>query len=286
MELKLKKSFALGVALCAPLTGFAAGLTEVGDEVIAQQRAALAASSVGAGFGPQAPRDLRNSEGSNKRIFGMAPAASQMNLCNIHFHKGAEHAGGEFTKFLGNGDGAGHGTGYAYDGDLTQAELTPIAAPIGTGEHGKLQSGDTIEVHFVHTSADVVPGPTLGACLSDSNGNPQLRVETQVMVLVNDASAQNFKSLAQLSEVDGYWQAPNVPSDTGTPILYTGSTTGPSYNEVASPFEVTWSVRPEVIKVDINSVAAWYEDNVFEEDHAHAVRNLVVNPALLSRISK
>lgn len=286
MELKFKKSFALGVALFAPITGFAAGLTEVGDEVIAQQRAALAASSVGAGFGPQAPRDLRNSEGSNKRIFGMAPAESQMNLCNIHFHKGAEHAGGEFTKFLGNGDGAGHGTGYAYDGDLTEAELTPIAAPIGTGDHGKLQSGDTIEVHFVHTSADVVPGPTLGACLADSNGNPQLRVETQVMVLVNDASAHNFKSLAQLNEVDGYWQAPNVPSDTGTPILYTGSTTGPSYNEVASPFEVTWSVRPEVIKVDINSVAAWYEDNVFEEDHAHAVRNLVVNPALLSRISK
>ena len=286
MELKFKKSFALGVALFAPISGFAAGLTEVGDEVIAQQRAALAASSVGAGFGPQAPRDLRNSEGSNKRIFGMAPAESQMNLCNIHFHKGAEHAGGEFTKFLGNGDGAGHGTGYAYDGDLTEAELTPIAAPIGTGDHGKLQSGDTIEVHFVHTSADVVPGPTLGACLADSNGNPQLRVETQVMVLVNDASAHNFKSLAQLNEVDGYWQAPNVPSDTGTPILYTGSTTGPSYNEVASPFEVTWSVRPEVIKVDINSVAAWYEDNVFEEDHAHAVRNLVVNPALLSRISK
>ncbi|SCM66221.1 delta-class carbonic anhydrase [Donghicola eburneus] len=286
MELKFKKSFALGVALFAPITGFAAGLTEVGDEVIAQQRAALAASSVGAGFGPQAPRDLRNSEGSNKRIFGMAPAESQMNLCNIHFHKGAEHAGGEFTKFLGNGDGAGHGTGYAYDGDLTEAELTPIAAPIGTGDHGKLQSGDTIEVHFVHTSADVVPGPTLGACIADSNGNPQLRVETQVMVLVNDASAHNFKSLAQLNEVDGYWQAPNVPSDTGTPILYTGSTTGPSYNEVASPFEVTWSVRPEVIKVDINSVAAWYEDNVFEEDHAHAVRNLVVNPALLSRISK
>jgi hypothetical protein len=30
-----------------------------------------------------------------------------MNLCNIHFHKNAEHKGGEFTQYAGNGDGDG-----------------------------------------------------------------------------------------------------------------------------------------------------------------------------------
>jgi len=128
----------------------------------------------------------------------------------------------------------------------------------------------------------IKPGPTLGSCLSDNLINPQLRVETQVMVLVNDASAQSFFELAAVEQIDGYWQAPNRPTDTGTPIAYDGSTTGPSYNEAGSPIQVSWSVPPEVIKVDINSVAAWYADNIFDEDHAHGVRNLVLNPALLS----
>lgn len=284
MTHRLLTALALAATASAPSVATAAGTKAVSDTVIAEQRTKLA-NAVAAGFGPQAPRDLRDMNGENKRVFGLAPAFTQMNLCNIHFHKGAEHVGGEFTTYLGNGDGEGHETGFAYDGTLTEAELTPIAAPIGKGDHGSLMPGDTIEVHFVHTTADIQPGPTLGACLSDSNGNPQLRVETQVMVMVNDAAAHDFTKLASLSEVDGYWQAPNLPADTGMPIVYTGSTTGPSYNEVASPFEVTWSVRPEVIKVDINSVGAWYEDNVFNEDHAHAVRNLVLNPALLSRIS-
>ncbi|WP_187293196.1 delta-class carbonic anhydrase [Octadecabacter arcticus] len=72
---------------------------------------------------------------------------------------------------------------------------------------------------------------------------------------------------------------------TGTPIAYDGSTTGPSYNEAGSPLQVSWSVRPDVIKVDINSVGAWYADNIFDEGHAHGVRNLVLYPALLSPIN-
>ncbi len=259
---------------------------DVADAVIDAQRATLAEATADAGFGPQSPRDLRGAEGENARVFSMAPAANQMNLCNIHFHDGAEHAGGEFSTFRGNGDGHGWGTGFVYDGELTEAELAPLAAPIGQGEHGLLQSGQTIEVHFVHTTSDIEPGPTLGACLADSTGNPQLRVETQVMVLVNDPEATDFVELAKVEQVDGYWQAPNVPQNTGTPITYLGSTTGPSYNEKASPFQVTWSVRPEVIKVDINSVGAWYSDNIFDEDHAHGVRNLVKNLELLAPLTQ
>jgi hypothetical protein len=114
--------------------------------------------------------------------------------------------------------------------------------------------------------------------------NPQLRVEAQVFVLVNDDAAHDFVELAKVGTMDGLNQALNIPSDTGTPVVYDGSTTGPSYNEAGSPLQVTWSVRPDVAKVNIATVGAWFANNVFDEDHAHGVRNLVMNPALLSPI--
>ena len=125
----------------------------------------------------------------------------------------------------------------------------------------------------------------MGACLSESVKNPQLRVETQVYVLVNDENASDFNELTKVDKVNGKYQALNIPTDTGTSIEYAGSTTGPSYNETGSPFQVTWSVRPNIKRVNINSVGKWCEDNIFEEDHAHGVRNLVQNKALLSPIS-
>lgn len=85
---------------------------------------------------------------------------------------------------------------------------------------------------------------------------------------------------------NGKHQALNIPNNTGTPIQYSGSTTGPGYNKMASPFLVTWSVRPKVTKVNIETVGKWCQGNVFDEDHAHGVRNLVNNPALLSTIIK
>ena len=103
-------------------------------------------------------------------------------------------------------------------------------------------------------------------------------------MLVNDESALDFVKLTEVGEVNGFQQALNIPSDTGAAVQYTGSTTGPSYNEAGSPFQVSWSVRPKVAKVDIRTVGAWLGDNIFDEDHAHGVRNLVVNPALLSKI--
>lgn len=253
------------------------------DSVIEAQRAALAENTDGKGFGPQSPRNIDAVEGVNDRVFADAPPFTEMNLCNIHFHAGAEHQGGEFTKYLGNGDGEGYGTGFGYSGTLTEAELTPVDQVIGDEDH-PLQPGDTIEVHYVHTTAQVVPGPTLGACLSEAIMNPQLRVETQVFVLVNDPAALDFVTLTQHEVVDGLHQAINIPTDTGTPVQYDGSTTGPSYNEAGSPLQVSWSVRPEVARVNIATVATWFENNAFDEDHAHGVRNLVLNPDLLSPI--
>jgi hypothetical protein len=283
--MKLIPTYLLSTALVIAATSVALAETEVADETIAAQRAALAQNTDGKGFGPQAPRDLNTVVGENDRVFAEAPAYTEMNLCNIHFHAGAEHSGGEFTKYLGNGDGKGYGTGFGYSGELTAAELAPIDQVIGDVGHGGLVPGDTIEVHYVHTTAQVTPGPTLGACLSEAIGNPQLRVETQVYVLVNDPAAGDFVQLTAHDVVNGVHQAINIPTDTGTPIQYEGSTTGPSYNEAGSPLQVSWSVRPEVAKVNIATVAAWFENNIFDEDHAHGVRNLVLNPDLLSPIN-
>ena len=258
---------------------------EVGDEVIAGQRAKLAASTAGAGFGPQSPRDIDSRMGKNTLAFGDAPAANLMNLCNIHFHEGAEHRGGEFTVYAGNGDGEGYGTGFEYSGTLTEAELAPVDYEIGYNTKTPLAPGSTIELHYVHTTAKIEPGPTLGSCLSEAVKNPQLRVEAQVFVIVNDDSASNFVELMEVDLVDGFYQAVNMPTTTGTPVVYEGSTTGPSYNEKGSPFQVTWSVRPEVMKVSASTVAAWLNGNVFEEVNAHGVRNLVINSDLLSPIN-
>jgi len=257
---------------------------QVSDTVIKKQRNALAKNTKGKGFGPQSPRDIDSAAGKNKRAFNTSPASTAMNLCNIHFHKNAEHKGGEFTTYAGNGDGHGYLSGYKYSGHLSAAEKKSVKSEICPSKHGALSSGDTIEVHYVHSTAQIKPGPTLGACLSDAIKNPQLRVETQVYVLVNDDKALDFGKLTKHANKNNLHQALNIPRNTGSPIQYTGSTTGPGYNEKGSPFQVAWSVRPKVAKVNIKSVGDWCKGNTFKEDHAHGVRNLVTNPKLLSAI--
>ncbi len=257
---------------------------EVSDKVIAEQRKALAMNTKDKGFGPQAPRDIDANAGNNQRDFNAAPESVEMNLCNIHFHKNAEHKGGEFTTYAGNGDGHGYLSGYKYSGKLSASEVAAVENEICPSEHGSLYPGDTIEVHYVYSTAQVEPGPTLNSCLSEAIKNPQLRVESQVYVLVNDNKALDFAELTKHGKKNGLNQAVNIPSNTGTPVQYNGSTTGPGYNEKGSPFQVSWSVRPKVAKVNIETVGEWCKGNRFNEDHAHGVRNLVLNPDLLSNM--
>ena len=255
------------------------------DQMIAQQRETLAKNTEGKGFGPQSPRDIDSAAGSNPIVFDAVPAYTDMNLCNIHFHKNAEHKGGEFTVYAGNGEG--YQSGYKYSGKLSHAEMKPLKHEVCEHHHGHgaLQVGDTIEVHYVYSTAQVVPGPTLKSCLSEAINNPQLRVEAQVYVLVNDKHALDFKDLTSYKKDSrGLYQATGIPNNTGKPVEYEGSTTGPGYNEAGSPFQVTWNVRPKVAKVDIHTVGEWCDKNDFNEDHGHGVRNLVKNPALLSQI--
>ncbi|MGB6229927.1 MAG: delta-class carbonic anhydrase [Litorimonas sp.] len=231
-------------------------------------------------MGPQTPRDISSVTGTNMDAFQMAPPASEMNLCNIHTHTNAEHKGPGFSVFV---DGSDYG-GYACNGtdDLSAAELAP--AP---GAYGKVEPGDTIEVHWVHTSCDIDPGEGLGSCLSDSCTDPLLRVEAQTFLVVNDADALDFTTMGwQGFEVNGLDRAKMIPSNTGTPVVFRGSTTGPSFNQsVCSPLKVTWSVRPQCAKIDINSLHRWAEmGNVFNETESHGVRQLVTAPELLSPI--
>ena len=274
------------LALVSFMSSAAFGETQisVGDDVITNQRAALAVETGGQGYGPQSPRDIDLQTGSNNRTFSTAPEFGKMSLCDIHFHKNAEHRGGNFTTYAGNGDGRGYGTGFKYDGSLSDAELAPVEGLIGVHGQNSLQSGDTIEIHFVYSTAKATIGPTLGTCLSEAIGNPQLRVEAVVAVLVNDGG-ESLTDMARVETSNDLNQAPNLPDDLGAPVVYAGSTTGPAYNEKGSPFQVTWSVRPKTTKLNISSVEAWLGSNPFGESFAHGVRNLVVNSDLLSEIN-
>ena len=234
-------------------------------------------------FGPQTPRDIDNLIGTNEVTFNTAPEHTEMNLCNIHFHNNAEHKAKDFSIYAGEGD-HGHGGGYQckVSEELSTAEMKAPAGEICKG----LKPGDTIEVHWVHTSCDVTPGKGLGSCVSNACANPDLRVETQVFTLVNDANALNFNDLSYDGTMkEGLHQAKAYPMNTGAPVEFLGSTTGPKYTEQScSPYQVTWSVRPQCAKLDINSIGEWCKGNVFKEDHAHGVRKLVTNPKLLSEI--
>lgn len=237
-----------------------------------------AAETICAGYGPQTPRDISSHAGANDRLFAPAPPASELNLCNIHTHTNAEHKGPEFSVFAGQGD---HG-GYQCDASaLTDAQLAPA-----DGAFKAVKPGETIEVHWVHSSCDVAPGEGLGACLSDKCANPQLRVEAQVFLVVNDPSADDFADYAYRgAPVGGLHQVKSLPYG-GDPVEFAGSTTGPSYSQAkCSPLQVTWSVRPKCRTVDINSLHKWAEANPFNETKSHGVRALVTAPELLSPIA-
>lgn len=231
------------------------------------------------GSGPQTPRDISSVVGMNTVSFPKAPPSTSMNLCNIHTHTNAEHKGPGFSVFVDATDNGGYACNET--ADLTEAELAP-----SEGAYMGVVPGQTIEVHWVHTTCDATPGEGLGACVPDGCTDPLLRVEAQTFLVVNDSSALDFTEMAAVvEEKGGFYQAGMIPADTGTPVTFPGSTTGPSYTQaVCSPAQVTWNVRPMCAKLDINSLHKWAEGNVFNETKSHGVRQLVTAPELLSPI--
>ena len=271
---------ALVLAACSSETTEAPeAVKEVVKETVEASKANLCTD-----MGPQTPRDISNVSGKNLLEFAMAPESTQMNLCNIHTHTNAEHKGPGFSVFVNNSDHGGYACNDAKD--LTAAELKDPSG--GNGAFGYVKPGDTIEVHWVHTSCDITPGEGLGSCLSDTCTDPLLRVEAQVFLVVNDpANALDFTTMDYKGKApNGMHQPGFIPSDTGTPVVFRGSTTGPSYTQSkCSPLNVTWSVRPNCARVDISSLHRWAEQgNVFNEKKSHGVRQLVTAPELLSPI--
>ena len=214
----------------------------------------------------------------------MAPTADKLNLCNIHTHTNAEHKGPGFSIYAGSGDDGGYQCNQTPR--LTEAQLADPSE--GKGAFKGVKPGDTIEVHWVHSSCPVAPGEGLGACLTDDCDNPLLRVEAQVFLVVNDPSAANFQDFAYANQnAAGFHQAKSLPSGTGQPVLFRGSTTGPSYTQSeCSPAQVTWNVRPACTMLDINSLNRWASNgNPFKETKSHGVRQLVTAPELLAPIN-
>jgi Delta carbonic anhydrase len=241
-----------------------------------------AAGAICQGFGPQAPRDITSKAGTNPRVFSLAPPASQMNLCNIHIHSNAEHKAPGFSVFAGEGVHGGYRCNET--ASLTAAELENPTH--GHGACHDLKPGDTIEVHWVHSSCDVTPGEGLGSCLSEQCSDPLLRVEAQAFLVVNDPNALSLADFDYDGDgTSGLHQVKALPSGTGDPVVFLGSTTGPSFTqETCSPLQVTWSVRPACAKIDIGSLNAWCGGNVFNEHEAHGVRQLVTAQELLAPI--
>ena len=230
-------------------------------------------------MGPQTPRDIGSVFGRNLESFPLAPPAGRMNLCNIHTHTNAEHKGPGFSVFVSDADDGGYACNET--GELSAADLAPA-----DGAYKGVKPGDTIEVHWVHTSCDATPGEGLGACVPEGCEEPLLRVEAQVFLVVNDPGALDFTAMGYAGAGDGPHQAKMIPATTGEPVLFRGSTTGPSYDQVnCSPVRVTWNVRPQCARLDINSLHRWAaQGNVFNETKSHGVRQLVTAPELLAPI--
>ena len=250
---------------------------------MAMNDVAPAAADLCLASGPQTPRDIASAYGINPIKFAIAPEPEALNLCNIHTHTNAEHKAPGFNVYAGDGPTGGYRCNET--DELTEAELVDPAN--GEGAFKGVKPGDTIEVHWVYSSCDVAPGEGLGSCLSDACENPTLRVEAQAFLVVNDASAIDFNDYVyENTVVDGFHQPKTLPAGTGTPVVFRGSTTGPSYDQsTCSPLQVTWSVRPMCARVDISSLNEWASrGNVFNETRSHGVRALVTAPELLSQI--
>ena len=221
--------------------------------------------------GPQAPRDIENSAGSNGVTFEQAPPIQEMNLCNIHFHRNAEHKSAAFSTYVEDGSNSGWACQEPAAGRLAQKHVEY------NGCEG-IAAGDTIEVHWVYTTCDTVTegvtpmGGGLSACMTTICSNPQLRVAAQVFTLQKNGALQ-------------FGESP-ISHDDPT-VVYSGSTTGTSYsNDHCSPFQVTWDVKKTCGSLDIDDFSKWCSTNKYQDHHAHGVRELVTAESLLSKISK
>jgi hypothetical protein len=95
--------------------------------------------------GPQSPRDITKLGGTNPVTFTKAPPYARMHLCDVHFHKYAEHKATGYPEQAGEGDNKG----YVCNGRVPHKAESHASASGGcTG----VAVGDTIEAHWVFTT--------------------------------------------------------------------------------------------------------------------------------------
>lgn len=223
------------------------------------------------GAGPQSPRDIDSPAGSNPVRFEAAPSISDMNLCNIHFHRNAEHKSAAYSTYVEDSSNSGWACQEPAPGRLSQKHAE-------YHECEGIAEGDTIEVHWVYTTCDINTegvkplGGGLNACMTTTCSNPELKVVAQVFLLQKDGSLKFSESPIE---------------HTDPTVVYVGSTTGTSYsNNHCSPFQVTWDVKKTCDTLDIDNFSEWCAHNKYKDHHAHGVRELVTSKTLLSTISQ
>lgn len=216
-------------------------------------------------------------------------AADGMCQVNVHFHLGAEHmsagafdvVGEEFmaNTWTGSSDahhrrlaaGAEENPGWFCQGyDADDAKFT-------TEYHWEyckdMHVGLTYEIHWPFSTAGSCTGLTdgLGGAFCTSLAPAAIGVQGQVFMIVND-DAYDVEDLAH---------GMNMTMAT-TIAKYTGSTTGPSYNnEICSPYApISWHVDTTCNLVSAKSFDAMCktmkEYGMSADTHPHGSRDLVI----------
>lgn len=273
--------------------------------------------------GPQSPKDLTSAVLATSSHGTRNPQApifthdqmNKMTITNVHFHLGAEHKSDNYASDAYTTDWAGSMTGgpYGYENHPvrpgwfgTSGTVAGRAAEDDVGEPCVgMKIHDTIETHFVHSSAGKKQADDGDYMLIDDglltavNGrglrNPYVHVEAVVYEILSDTEAASdaaaFTPTGSLLETP--W--PSSPGETEY-VRYVGSSTGESYdgNTVeadakCSPFIINWGVDLRLHKVSATTMqnfCALMASNGLKKDvKVHGSRELLNSAYVTTKFS-
>jgi hypothetical protein len=234
--------------------------------------------------GPQTPRDVTGVDGTNSyKVEGLQRTTSTegMRICNVHFHRFAEHRSqGQYDVDRGR-------EGWA----CRRADATSDDGQGAPGEDGGLdeqapvQDGDTIEVHWAHTSC---PQELIDESIAAALEKDPKAITGLAPCACPGAEIVFEARVFRVSKDSGLDTLTNTPPPpTGELARFFGSTTGAVYNGKCSPIQSGWRVDKSCGELRLSALEAWLQDprgaRLFNESHPHPVRELVTDPKLLSR---
>ena len=152
----------------------------------------------------------------------MAPEASEMNLCNIHTHTNAEHKGPGFGVFVS----AAADGGFACNEtpNLTDAELAPAS---GAYQGRAAPATRSRCIGFTRPATPprakgLAPASRRVAAIRSCAWRPRSFSPSTTRTPSTSPTMAYGGNV-----VEGRHQAKSLPSNTGDPVLFRGSTTGP-----------------------------------------------------------